>query len=178
VKLIFTLLCGIAAVTLSLLHHRSAAARLDDSLTRSAALAADLAEFSELRSKSPATSYPTGGPADLVDHVSASLHDARLEPSTLRTLTPIGPTDPTSENQRASFTLERLSLEQLGVFLSSVRAAEAGWTVTAIEIAPIMRPTNLSAAHQPLRATLTIEAPAPPAAISRQFTTQPDSARP
>ena len=112
------------------------------------------------------------------DHVSTSLHDARLAPSTLRTLTPIGPIDPASANQRASLTLEPLSLEQIGVFLRSVRAAEAGWTVTAIEIAPIVRPANLTAAPHSLRATLTIEAPASPSALSRQFTTQPDAARP
>ena len=40
---------------------------------------------------------------------------------------------------------------------------------------PVVRPT---AAPQPLRATLTIEAPPSPAALSHQFTTQPDSARP
>ena len=177
-KIILTLIFGIAIVTLSLLHYRTAAARLDASLTRSAAIAADLAEAHDLRSTNPATSQPTNGPADLVGHVSTSLENARLAPSILRTLTPTAPLDSASANQRASLTLEPLSLGQLGDFLNSVRAAEAGWTVTSIEIVPIVRPANPTAAPQPLRATLTIEAPPSPAALSRQFTTQPDSARP
>lgn len=177
-KLILTIIFGLAIVTVSLLHHRTTAARLDASLTRSAAIAADLAEIRDLQSANPAASQSTNGPADLVDHVSTSLENARLAPSTLRTLTPTAALDAASANQRASLTLEPVSLQQLGAFLTSVRAAEAGWTVTSIEIVPIVRPAGHTAAHQPLRATLTIEAPPSPAALSRQFTTQPDSARP
>lgn len=177
-KLLLTLICGIAVVTPSLLHYRSAAASLDASLRRSAAIAADLAEFNELRSKIPTSSNSAIGPADLVDYVSTSLHKAGLAQSTLRTLTPIGPMDSAPASQLASLTLEPLSLEQLGAVLSSLRAAEAGWTVTTIEIAPILRTASLPAAHQPLRATLTIEAPASPSVHSRSIATQPDASRP
>lgn len=177
-KLILTIIFGLAIVTVSLLHHRTTAARLDASLTRSAAIATDIAEFNDLRSTNPTTTQSTNGAADLVDHVSTSLQNARLAPSTLRTLTPTAPLDAASANQCASLTLEPLSLQQLGDFLNSVRAAEAGWTVTSIEIIPTVRTASPTAAPQPLRATLTIEAPPSPAALSHQFTTQPDSARP
>lgn len=177
-KLLLTLLSGIALVTLSFLHYRTSAARLHDSLTRSAAIAADLAEFNDLRSTHPASADPATAPTDLVGHVSASLHTASLAPSTLRALTPAAPLDAASPNQCASLTLEPLSLEQLGAFLNSVRANEAGWIATSIEITPVARPINPTGPLQPLRAILTIEAPPSPAALSHQFTPQPDSARP
>ncbi len=99
---------------------------------------------------------PAGG---LAGRISAALARAGLIPSMMQSLSPEAES-PAGRfiKQRATLTLSGLSLPQLGSFLDAWRGSEPDWTISGIDLSPIMHSKQeASGTDLPLRAVLTLE---------------------
>lgn len=126
-------------------------------------LAATTAEALELNLlRSEGTELPQRPEEGLAAKVTSAMAHAGLAGSLLQSLSPEAQT-PIPANrgaaavrERATLSLQGLTLPQVGRFLDAWRAAEPSWVVSSIELSP-MSSKDATGTDLPLRAVVTIE---------------------
>lgn len=141
---------------------RAASARADAASARRD-LTLAIEQASELaRLRQAKREFPERSEGGLASKVSAALLRAGLTASTLQSLSPEANTpvngEPRLSRQRATLTLQGLSLPQVGAFLDAWRGEEPDWVVAGIDLSPASgRDAGSIGSDLPLRVSLTIE---------------------
>lgn len=138
----------------------AARAGAERSLRRLERITADAAELARLRAEAPKVAAGKRPEPGIAGQISDTLAEAGVAVTVLKDLLPDADrpgSSPGEKRQSARFTLEPMSLRDVGRFLGAWRSRHPEWTVSFIQLAPQPGDKTSPANSPPLQCRLVIE---------------------